>query len=47
MDINNFEIEDFTEEFDFVIHDSHERAELLAKKGYKVKKPVWLGLVAS
>tara|TARA_Y100000310_G_C20642008_1_gene794498 strand:+ start:1088 stop:1240 length:153 start_codon:yes stop_codon:yes gene_type:complete len=42
------ELEDnMPDEFDMAISNSHEKAELLTKKGYKVKLPIWKGLIAS
>tara|TARA_Y100000310_G_C20324109_1_gene642144 strand:- start:137 stop:289 length:153 start_codon:yes stop_codon:yes gene_type:complete len=42
------ELEDnISDEFDLAITNSHEKAELLSKKGYKVKLPIWKGLIAS
>lgn len=40
--------EDIIEEFDAeLVSQSHQTADLLAKRGYRVKKPVWNGLMAS
>ena len=44
------EIEEFEEDIDFdaeLIYQNHKAADMLAKRGYKVKKPVWNGLMAS
>ena len=39
---------EFEDEFDKeLIKRNHKTIELLAKKGYKMKKPQWYGLIAS
>lgn len=49
--INPFsELGDFGIDFEFeaqVLEKNSREAELLNKKGYKIKKPVWNGLIAS
>ncbi len=45
-----FEIEDFAPDFEFeaqVLEKNGREADLLIKKGYKIKKSVWNGLIAS
>ena len=42
--------EEFIGELSFneeIIIKNHKTAEMLSKKGYKVKKPLWDGLIAS
>ena len=46
------EIEEFgiTPDLEFeaqVLEKNNREADLLIKKGYKIKKPVWIGLIAS
>tara|TARA_Y100000310_G_C20087927_1_gene536875 strand:- start:86 stop:235 length:150 start_codon:yes stop_codon:yes gene_type:complete len=46
--LNQFmDLEDAFDDLNIVILKSHETASLLSKKGYKVKLPIWKGLVAS
>ncbi len=46
-DLENFD-ENILEEIDREkIDRNHLTAELLAKKGYNIKKPLWNGLIAS
>ena len=52
MDILNplLEIEQFSPDFEFeaqVLERNNREADLLIKRGYKIKKPVWTGLIAS
>ncbi|MBI2558393.1 hypothetical protein HYW20_03645 [Candidatus Woesearchaeota archaeon] len=45
-----FEIEDIAPDFEFeaqVLEENGREADLLNKKGYKIKKSVWNGLIAS
>ena len=44
------DIEELMPEFEFeaqVLEHNGREADLLIKKGYKIKKPVWSGLIAS
>ena len=44
------ELEEFTPDFEFeaqVLEKNGREADLLIKKGYKIKKSVWVGLIAS
>ncbi len=44
------EIEDLTPDFEFeaeILEKNNKEADLLIKKGYKIKKSVWSGLIAS
>lgn len=49
--INQFlEFSEFAPDFEFeamVLERNNKEADLLIKKGYRIKKPVWQGLVAS
>lgn len=49
--LNQFlEFEGFTPDFEFeavVLERNKREADLLIKRGYKIKKPVWQGLIAS
>ena len=43
-------IEEIVPDFEFeaqVLEKNNREADLLIKKGYKIKKPVWSGLIAS
>lgn len=45
-----FELEDFAPDFEFeaaVLEKNNREADLLIKKGYRIKKSVWYGLIAS
>ena len=45
-----FEIEGVAPDFEFeafILQKNREETDLLIKKGYKIKKPVWNGLIAS
>ena len=45
-----FEIDEFTGDLEFEAHileKNSREADLLIKKGYRIKKPVWNGLIAS
>ena len=44
------EIDEIAPDFEFdaqVLEKNNREADLLIKKGYKIKKPVWSGLIAS
>ena len=44
------ELEEIAQDFEFealVLEKNGREADLLIKKGYKIKKPVWNGLIAS
>lgn len=44
------ELDNLTSDFEFeaqVLERNHKEADLLIKKGYKIKKPIWNGLIAS
>ena len=44
------ELDDIASDFEFeaqVLARNNKEADLLIKKGYKIKKPVWNGLIAS
>ena len=44
------DIEELMPEFEFeaqVLEHNSREADLLIKKGYKIKKPIWSGLIAS
>jgi hypothetical protein len=44
------EFEAITQDFEFeseVLERNNREADLLIKKGYKIKKPIWNGLIAS
>lgn len=44
------EMDAFAHDFEFeaiILEKNNREADLLIKKGYKIKKPVWNGLVAS
>lgn len=51
MHINPFlELDNLAPDFEFeamVLERNNREADLLIKKGYKIKKPVWNGLIAS
>ncbi|MEK6827827.1 MAG: hypothetical protein AABX78_00600 [Nanoarchaeota archaeon] len=45
-----FELDEIAQDFEFeaiVLEKNNREADLLIRKGYKIKKPVWSGLVAS
>ena len=45
-----FDIEEIAPELEFeaqLLEHNNKEADLLIKKGYKIKKPVWSGLIAS
>jgi len=45
-----FELEEIAPDFEFeaqVLEKNNREADLLIKKGYKIKKSVWKGLIAS
>lgn len=45
-----FELDEIAPDFEFearVLEKNSREAELLMRKGYKIKKPVWSGLIAS
>lgn len=45
-----FELDEFATDLEFEAHileKNKREADLLIKKGYKIKKPVWNGLIAS
>ena len=45
-----FDVQDIAPDFEFeamVLEKNNREAELLIKKGYKIKKCVWNGLIAS
>jgi len=45
-----FELDEIAPDFEFdaeVLETNRAEAILLSKKGYKIKKPVWEGLIAS
>jgi len=44
------ELEDISPDFEFeaqILEKNNREADLLIKRGYKIKKPVWNGLIAS
>jgi len=44
------ELEEIAPDFEFeaqVLEKNNREADLLIKKGYRIKKPVWYGLIAS
>ena len=44
------ELESVAPDFEFeamVLERNNREADMLIKKGYKIKKPVWMGLIAS
>ena len=44
------ELEDLAPDFEFeaiILERNNREADLLIKKGYKIKKPIWQGLIAS
>lgn len=44
------ELDELTSDFEFeamILEKNNREADLLIKKGYKIKKPVWNGLIAS
>ena len=44
------ELDDVASDFEFeamILERNNREADLLIKKGYKIKKPVWNGLIAS
>ena len=44
------ELEEITSDFEFealILERNNRETDLLIKKGYKIKKPVWSGLIAS
>ncbi len=46
----SFEIEELAHDFEFeaqVLERNNREADLLIKRGYKIKKSVWNGLIAS
>jgi len=46
----SFEIEELAHDFEFeaqVLERNNREADLLIKRGYKIKKSVWSGLIAS
>lgn len=46
----SFEFEDVAHDFEFeaqVLERNNREADLLIKKGYKIKKSVWSGMIAS
>lgn len=45
-----FDIEGLAPDFEFeaiILERNNREADLLIKKGYKIKKPIWQGLIAS
>ena len=47
---NLFDIDNLEPDFEFearVLEHNNREADLLIKRGYKIKKPVWSGLIAS
>ena len=45
-----FELDEIVPDFEFeaqILKKNNREADLLIKKGYKIKKPVWSGLIAS
>ena len=51
MQLNPFlELEELAPDFEFeaiILERNNREADLLIKKGYKIKKPIWHGLIAS